>query len=144
MARAVATDPANRPADMASDETLESALAAMKAKGYNRNPETLEAIRAYITGYGIMLVGATRTGKTFLMKSLGCKCYDARALTDYKASGIGNWYEATDRHDVCIDDLGTESVSNDYGSKDELLAPIIAHRRELDGIVRTSITTNLK
>jgi DNA replication protein DnaC len=126
----------------ATDENVIRKMEEMAA-AYGFVPESkhVEPIRAYLSGYALVLHGDTGAGKTFLMRALGARLYDARRIVSYGLR-IDDWYRWTDGFDVCIDDLGTEPMVNEYGNKAEIMAEVVAHRERLRG-VRTHVTMNI-
>lgn len=142
LARANEATQANVSRPEATDEQVSARIDMLLRWGYVSSEQTVEPIRAFLSGYSVLLSGDVGVGKTFLMKSMGVKCYKAPALSEYKSSGIDIWYDSTDKATICIDDLGTEDQSNNYGIRSDLLRAIIDHRCELRG-VKTHITTNM-
>ena len=74
------------------------------------------------------------------MKMLHSRIYECKSIVGYRRE-VDVWYDATDRYEVCLDDLGAEPTTNDYGEKDDIMKHVIAHRCNLK--VRTCMTTNL-
>jgi ATPase subunit of ABC transporter with duplicated ATPase domains len=140
----------------ATDEDVAGKLREMAARhGYRPSEQIIEPVRAYLSGYSILLTGETGVGKTFLMR---CLCGSVRPADDIASWGLAwthGFYSWTDELDIVIDDLGSERTVAEYGAKDEVLKAVIAHR--LDGqtarhrkgdinparVGRTHITTNL-
>jgi len=126
-----------------SDEEVNTEIVKIAEKhGYKPSKQVVEPIRAYLSGYGVLLSGEAGIGKTFLMKALGCRLYRVEDIADYGLREISKWYEWTDGNNLCIDDLGAEGVVSEYGAKDDVMKMVIAHRAERQK-GRTSITTNL-
>ena len=131
------------PRPMVSDESVQAKIYRMADLcGYSPSEQIIEPVRAYLSGYGIILSGDAGIGKTFLMRSLGARLYGADGIAEYGLRFIGNWYDWTDEKDICIDDLGAEGIVSEYGAKDDVLKIVLAHRAERQN-GRTSITTNL-
>jgi len=131
------------PLKMVDDATVEKCILNMAEKyQYRPSEQIIEPIRAFLSGYGIILSGDAGLGKTFLMKCLGVRMYAVNGIAEYGLRSIANWYEWTDGNDLCIDDLGAEAVTAEFGAKDDVLKIAIAHRSERQS-GRTSITTNL-
>jgi len=128
---------------LVGDERVEKVITLMARRfGYRPSEQVIEPIRAYLSGFGVLLSGEAGLGKTFLMKCLGARLYGVDGIADYGLRSISNWYEWTDGNHLCIDDLGAEGIVSEYGAKDDVLKIVIAHRSERqEG--RTSITTNL-
>jgi DNA replication protein DnaC len=127
----------------ATETQVAEAIGELARKGYEGSEMIVEPLRDYLSGYGVCLGGPAGIGKTFLMKCLRIKTYTAEHLvSEYGRKGIGYWFTMTDGYQVCIDDIGAESVSNHYGVKEELIKSVIAHREMLS--VRTCLTTNLR
>ena len=127
---------------MVGDDEVSRWIAQLAERGYIPSPQIVEPVRAYASGYGILLAGNAGIGKTFLMQCLRARLYTATSIAEYGLAAIAKWFSWTDGHDVCIDDIGTESIVSEYGAKDDVLKRVIAHRAEQQR-GRTSITTNL-
>lgn len=110
--------------------------------GYIPCAESVEAIRAHMDGYGVLLTGPAGVGKTFLMKCLGVRIYTSTGIASYGLRGLSDFHEATQKGPICIDDLGIESIVSEWGAKDDVLKTFIAYRAERV-TARTYITTNL-
>ena len=126
----------------ASDEAVAAKIAELAAQGYRPSEQIVEAVRDYLTGYGILLTGKAGVGKTMLMTCLHSRLRNVEEIVGYGLRHIGTWYEWTDGTDMTIDDLGAESTTVEYGAKEDLLKLVIAHRAERQR-GRTCITTNL-
>lgn len=99
---------------------------------------------------GLLLFGQCGTGKSFAAKVItsfrDLHYYTCRDLEKkYEKSDTHFWEMMSERKDIVIDDLGTESTRNDFGSKFELFANAIDERHRLfeQYGTRTIITTNL-
>lgn len=125
-----------------SDAAVARLIASVASKGYRPSECTIPALRSVLSGNGVILAGPAGVGKTFLMRCLGVRCYDCAAVADYGIAGLYRWYDWTDGHELCLDDLGAERTTAEYGAKDEVLKSVIAHRAERQR-ARTHITTNL-
>ena len=110
--------------------------------GYVPHIAHIEPIRTYLAGKGVALIGETGVGKTFLMQALGARIYLAADIASNGLRGLPQWFEWTDGHALCIDDLGAEHTVNEFGNKAEVMAQVIAHRLERQGGV-THVTSNL-
>ena len=126
---------------VSDDEVAAEIIVMADNHGYIPSEQIVEPIRAYLEGYGIILSGDAGIGKTFLMKCLGARLYDTERIISYGLRDIHNWYEWTDGNNICIDDLGAERVTAEYGAKEDLMKVVLAHRSERQ-TGRTSITTN--
>jgi len=125
-----------------TDTEVEATILMIAEKhGYRASEQIVEPIRAYLEGYGIILSGDAGIGKTFLMKCLGARLYATEQIISYGLRDIHNWYEWTDGNNICIDDLGSERITAEYGAKEDLMKVVLAHRSERQK-GRTSITTN--
>ncbi len=66
-----------------------------------------------------------------------------KVISSYHALELGKLFNvASKKKYLAIDDVGTESVYNDYGSKSELFADLIALAERNSSVL--FITTNLK
>ena len=110
--------------------------------GYIPCDESVEAVRAHLDGYGVLLTGPAGVGKTFLMKCLGVRIYTSVGIAAYGIKGLADFHEATRLGPICIDDLGIEPIVSEWGAKDDVLKTFIAYRAERVQ-ARTHITTNL-
>jgi DNA replication protein DnaC len=126
----------------ATDEEVAAKITALAAQGYRPSEQIVEAVRDYLTGYGVLLSGPAGVGKTMLMTCLYSRIRNVEEIVGYGLRQLGTWYEWTDGTDMTIDDLGAESTTAEYGAKDDLLKLVIAHRAERQN-GRTCITTNL-
>lgn len=143
ISKAIKTVAAARgPAKMVGDDAVASAILRLGTMGYEPSEQIVETVRAYLSGYGVLLCGPAGVGKTFLMRCLGVRLRPVDDVLRYGLRDIHNWYEWTDNTNLCIDDLGAEHVVSEYGAKEDLLKLVIAHRAEHQG-GRTSITTNM-
>lgn len=146
---------AQKPVRTVTDEQLASMLVILGTRGYRPSEQIIEPLRAYMQGYSILLSGDAGLGKTFLMRCLGESICTAESIAAYGLLHVRSWYEWTDEKDVCIDDLGAEHIVSEYGTKDDVLKAVIAHRDSQQTrnhrmsdmtaprVGRTHITTNL-
>lgn len=126
-----------------SDEAVARMFERIARKhGYIPSPSIVEPVRDFLAGYGLLLTGKTGIGKTFLMRCLGVRVCITDEIADYGLRQIHLWHEQYDGFEVCIDDLGCERIVSEYGTKDDLLKAVIAHRSEKQR-GRTHFTTNL-
>jgi DNA replication protein DnaC len=132
----------HKPVKPVTDAQVEARIMQMAALGYVPTSETVDVVRVILSGRGVMLSGFAGRGKTFLIRCMGIRIYDCKEICEYGLSRISSWYEWTDGHAVCIDDIGSEHVVSEYGSKDELVRAIVAHRSDHQRAT-THVTTNL-
>jgi DNA replication protein DnaC len=141
------------PPPMVNDDAVAKKLDQMfEAGGYRPSEQVVEPVRAYLSGYGILLSGDAGIGKTMLMQCLGARLYHVERITAYGLNNVDAFYSWTDRGAICIDDLGAERTLTEYGNRDDLLKHVIDHRARgtfidehatMQTIGRTSVTTNL-
>ncbi len=126
---------------------------AMAAHGYRHSVESLEALRLYLAGYGLLLMGGVGTGKTHFFRTLG-RALAARGRGDEapvvrpmvdtvgrRVDEVRALFAESARRDVVLDDVGAEPVFNEYGSRWDVLPWIVEMRLAASG--RTHFTTNL-
>jgi len=130
------------PAPMATDDAVADRIKRLGTMGYRPSTMIVEAVRDYMSGFGVLLAGPAGVGKTMLMRCLGSRIRNVEEITGYGLRQITTWYEWTDGTEITIDDLGAESTTAEFGAKDDLLKVVIAHRAERQK-GPTSITTNL-
>jgi DNA replication protein DnaC len=143
--------------------------------GYdNREPFNTNAVARYFANYfygstkkGLCLIGDTGRGKTFafriMKRLLATRIFEAETLVDrWQIYGPHNRKEiykeltghyphherleiARNWRDCIIDDIGTEPILNEFGTKREVIDSIIQRRtREFEEFgARTHISTNL-
>jgi len=137
----ISTRPA--PCVLASDETVAAKIISLaEDHGFEPDAQYVEPIRAYLSGYGLLLTGKAGVGKTFLLTCLHGRVRPAAEIVEYGLRDIRTFYEWTDGHDIFIDDLGTEAIVTEYGAKDDLMKAVIAHRAERQK-GRTHVTSNM-
>ena len=142
--RAIRLIETERPAPvMATDEQVAAKIDDIATLGYIPSEQIIEPLRAYLSGFGLLLTGPAGAGKTFLMKCLGVRIYNADDVVDYGLSQMYKWYEYTDGGaEICIDDIGAERTVSEYGNKDDIMKSVLAHRSDKQTGV-THITTNM-
>ena len=140
--------PKPRPEPMIRLSQLKAAAAYMNAKGYrfsddDEGVKRLDALRYYLKGYSIGLIGSVGTGKTMFFD-----CVPRRpirfSLLDYiteSLDDIRQVFKNYEKDDIVIDDIGSEPVFNHYGDRFDIL-PIIINWRERLPNVRTHFTSN--
>ena len=126
----------------ATDAEVAAEIVRLGGHGYIPSESIIEPVRAYLSGYGLLLSGDAGVGKTLLMRNLGVHLCVADEITEWGLSRIRWWYDWTDGYEICIDDLGSERVVAEYGAKDDLLKAVLAHRADSQK-GKTHITTNL-
>jgi len=63
-------------------------------------------------------------------------------VIEYGLRRLKVFFDWTDGHNICIDDIGAEGITHEYGAKDDIIKTVIAHREgRQDGL--THVTTNL-
>ncbi len=144
-----------------TQEEFEFIAGKMADLGYIHTKTSLKALEAYMSGYGLLLLGDVGTGKTFFFKTL----FKAMEPTDrilavcieqtksnpeiYRMSktigmafnDIKDEVDGLYRQEVLFDDIGVEVVANDWGRKFELVPWLVDLR--LKAARRTHFTTNL-
>lgn len=155
----------DRPQDMIetisfTEEEFETLASKMADLGYIHTKASLDALKAYMSGYGLLLMGDVGTGKTFffetLFKALKGSSIDEIILEEMGKTRhiirmndtIGESFEAIkdnitelDSANIAFDDIGVETGANDWGRKFELLPWLVETRMHASG--RTHFTTNL-
>ena len=123
----------------------------MSAQGYRHTEKTLEALRLYLAGYGLLLMGGVGTGKTHFFRTMG----DVRArhgmarpviypmmdTVGRKVDEVREFFTATANREVVLDDIGAEPTFNEYGNRWDILPWLLEMRMAAPG--RTHFTTNL-
>ncbi len=135
--------PVRKPERIATDEQVAAMIKRLGDRGYMPSESIVEPIRDYMTGYGVLLSGPAGVGKTFLMQLLKGHLRPVSEIMRYGLRDLHVWFDWTDGHEVCIDDLGAEPVTSEYGAKEDIMKLVITHRADRQS-GRTSITTNLK
>ena len=143
------------PARKVTDLEVAKLIDKLAGMGYIPSAQIAEPLRAYLQGYALLLTGPAGVGKTFLMRCLKIKLWAAGDITAYGIRDLPEWYSWTDEADICIDDLGAESIVAEFGAKEDVLKVAISHReygqtvnhRPTDlqpaRVGRTHVTTNL-
>lgn len=138
-----------------SEEAIRSRSMEMAKAGYIHTRQSLEALEAYLKGYGIGLIGPVGTGKTMFfrvvrplnvtVRETGKKpCIVVFGMARTLGMGVDELNDFLEEHkydEVVLDDVGTEPLYNFYGEKMEIL-PYILDRR-MESPCRTHMTSNL-
>jgi len=140
-ARAVARERQRLAETVVPKTLLEFCINHVAAEGYEPDETTVRVLRDYLAGYSILLSGPAGCGKTYLMQCLGVHLDYAPEIVEYKISKLAIFHETRDGQEICIDDLGAENITSEWGVKGEVLGMVLAHREKQRG--RTHITTNL-
>ena len=138
-------------------------LLRTKCPGYSFTPEHVEAIGAYISHRvegdakkWFIVMGNFGSGKTFLFEVLSewvalynntrKKRHQVISVHDlkskYKQIGDEAFNEWNARN-VCIDDLGAESITKHFGEEEDIMRRFLEQRYNLRHKVTTDIITNL-
>lgn len=128
-------------------EMLERKARAMARRGYRHTERSLEALRLYLSGYGLFLQGPVGTGKTLffrLLKDFGgedIEIFSMHNILGRNESDIREMMDDLAFREIVLDDIGAEPTFNNYGVKFDILAYLIDRRME--SAERTHFTTNL-
>ena len=147
-----------------TEEEFKTFATQMADLGYIHTAASLDALQAYMAGYGLLLMGDVGTGKTFFFEKL----FEAEKIINSKEKDmivymqtiditrniirmndtIGESFEdikdeieGLSKANVAFDDIGVEVGANDWGQKFELVPWIVEKRALAQG--RTHFTTNL-
>ena len=133
-------------------ERLAAWAGEMATHGYRHTEATLEALRLYLAGYGLIMFGNCGTGKTFFFSAIGKArtahgmeaplVYPLMDTVGRKVDEVREWFIAAERHEVVLDDIGAEPTFNEYGNRWDILPWLLEMRLAASG--RTHFTTNLK
>ena len=121
------------------------------ARGYRHSEATLGALRLYLAGYGLLLMGGVGTGKTFFFRALGNvlaangkarpTIYPMMDTVGRKVEDVRAFFMDAARDEVVLDDIGAEPTFNEYGNRWDILPWLLEMRMAASG--RTHFTTNL-
>ena len=138
-----------------TDEQVMRAAAAMAAQGYEFEPATLDALRAYLQGFPILLRGAVGSGKTLFFRLLRTLAPDGGDYRDLRkieivsmlqlavmpANDVRAKLDGLAGREIMLDDIGAETVNNTFGVVSEIIQLVLDIRTH--AIHRTHLTTNL-
>ena len=142
-------------------EEFEAIATKMANLGYIHTKTSLEALKAYMSGYGLLLMGDVGTGKTLFFKALFKALEPSDSLEQlnrklrneepqicYMRETVGMDFDDIescitdlDYQEVLFDDIGVEVIANDWGRKFELVPWLVDLR--VNKSRRTHFTTNL-
>lgn len=132
-------------------ERLAAWARQMSAQGYRHTEKTLEALRLYLAGYGLLLMGGVGTGKTHFFRTVGAVkarhgmarpvVYPMMDTVGRRVDEVRAFFTATANREVVLDDIGAEPTFNEYGNRWDILPWLIEMRMAAPG--RTHFTTNL-
>ena len=147
-----------------TEEEFKTLATQMADLGYIHTAASLDALQAYMAGYGLLLMGDVGTGKTFFFEKL----FEAEKIINSKEKDmivymqtiditrniirmndtIGESFEdikdeieGLSKANVAFDDIGVEVGANDWGQKFALVPWLVEKRVRAQG--RTHFTTNL-
>ena len=138
-----------------TDEQVMRAAAQMAAQGYEFETATLDALRAYLQGFPILLRGSVGSGKTLffrLLRTLAPAGGDYRDLRKIEivsmlqlavmpANEVRAKLDGLSGREIMLDDIGAETVNNTFGVVSEIIQLVLDIRTH--AIHRTHLTTNL-
>ena len=121
------------------------------ALGYEPSEAQKAALVAYVQGYQLLLAGKAGTGKTSTFRALqkaGLMAWDVVVfnIQTWSLKSKDEILEALEDSKECemvIDDVGRETVKNEYGEKFEVFDFVLGWREENCRGVRTHVVTNL-
>lgn len=133
-----------RQAPPVTRESLVAKAAAMARRGYIHNATTLEALEAYLQGYGVLLSGGMGIGKTFFFNVLNPEPLPVLSFNQcflWKYEQLEEWLDRHIAQEIVLDDIGWESGrASNYGTRFDTLQVVLDAR--LCHSARTHITTN--
>ena len=132
-------------------ERLAALARETAAYGYRHTEESLEALRLYLAGYGLLLMGGVGTGKTYFFRVIG----EARArrgmarpaiftmmdTVGRKVEDVREYFNEMAGQEIVLDDIGAEPTFNEYGNRWDILPWLLEMHMAASG--RTHFTTNL-
>lgn len=143
--RAKGAEPFSRRSPEAFSAALKSTVWHMAEEGYVfAHPCQLDALRAYMDGYGVLISGAVGIGKTFFFRKIDPDIIILN-MSELVAMGHEELEALVLRYlnsEVVIDDLGLGgSKAKDYGREYDALLAVLNWRER--SRFRTHFTTNL-
>lgn len=156
LAERIAAPSCEERAATVTESQVAAYASAMARRGYRHTAQSLEAVRLYLAGYGLLLMGDAGTGKTFFFAAIGKPLtfrsgeddseniihpYPMIDTVGRKIDEIREWFAAMQYREIVIDDIGAEAVFNEYGNRFEILPWLLDLR--LRSPMRTHFTTNL-
>ena len=121
------------------------------AHGYRHSEESLEALRLYLAGYGLLLMGGVGTGKTYFFKTIGAvlrsmgrtrpAIFTMMDTVGRKVDEVREYFNDMAGQEIVLDDIGAEPTFNEYGNRWDILPWLLEMRMAASG--RTHFTTNL-
>ena len=127
---------------------------AMARRGYRHSEETLAALRDWMEGRGLILMGGVGSGKTSFFRALRHPMTQREGdrggtiavfpMMDVVGRTVQDVRETMERlaeSEVVLDDVGAEPAFNDFGSRFEMLPWLVETR--LRSKAKTDFTTNL-
>lgn len=143
--RAKGAEPFSRRSPEAFSAALKAAVGRMAEEGYIfTHPCQLDALRAYIDGYGVLISGAVGIGKTLFFRRLSPNIVILN-MENLVALGRDDLLSLVNRYqdaEIVLDDLGLGgSKTKDYGREYDALLAVLNWRER--SRFRTHFTTNL-
>ena len=140
--------------ERAADVTAERLTAWAQqtaAHGYRHTEESLEALRLYLAGYGLLLMGGVGTGKTYFFRAVGAvlrsmgrtrpAIFTMMDTVGRKVDDVREYFNEMSAQEMVLDDIGAEPTFNEYGNRWDILPWLLEMRIAASG--RTHFTTNL-
>lgn len=132
------------PMYLVTEEELWRKASAMQRRGYVHTEASLDALMAYLQGYGVLLSGGIGVGKTFFFKTVNAEPIAVLSFNQcnlWKFDKLDEWLAAHRGEEVVLDDIGWDaSQGNNYGTRFEVLQVVLDNR--LGCPARTHVTTN--
>ena len=93
------------------------------AHGYRHSEESLEALRLYLAGYGLLLMGGVGTGKTYFFKTIGAvlrslgrtrpAIFTMMDTVGRKVDEVREYFNEMAGQEIVLDDIGAEPTFNE-------------------------------